>query len=159
MEPLTKENNEQDLPKNIILNSSPSAAMGCQSISNFLNVDKTSSNATPSTGKISTPKTQKIPISEEHLLNGILPKLDFNGRFQLTKDTAKVKLDFKGFVTSQVYIIPNKYIMIRFQTGQLVIYSAKNFKEIKVIDFKNAKINCITSNDHKIYFVIDNRDI
>jgi len=29
-------------------------------------------------------------------------------------------------------------------------------KEIKMLDFKNAKINCVTSNDHKVYMVLDN---
>ena len=74
----------------------------------------------------------------------------------MTKDTCKVKLDFKSFVTAWVDIIPNKYILVKFLNGTLGTYSVKNFKEVKTIDFKNAKINCITSNDHKIYMVVDN---
>jgi hypothetical protein len=74
----------------------------------------------------------------------------------LTKDTSKVKLDFKSFVTAWVDIIPNKYVLVKFLNGTLGAYSVKNFKEVKTIDFKNAKINCITSNDHKIYMVVDN---
>lgn len=90
------------------------------------------------------------------MLNGQLPKLDFNGRFNLQKETCKSKIDFKGFVTQKIETIANKYILVKFNSGHLGVYSAKTFKEIKQIDFKNAKINCMTSNDHKIYMVVDN---
>ena len=95
-------------------------------------------------------------FDEDHFLNGVLPKLDFNGRFLLTKEAAKIKMDYKGFVTQKIDIVPNKYILVKFLNGILGIYSAKNFKEVKTIDFKNAKINCVTSNMNKIYIVVEN---
>jgi hypothetical protein len=67
-----------------------------------------------------------------------------------------VKLDFKGFITQNIYVIPNKYVLVKFMNGSLGVYNQKTFKELKTIDFKNAKINCVTSNDHKVYMVVDN---
>jgi uncharacterized protein YaaR (DUF327 family) len=99
---------------------------------------------------------KRPPVNEEYLLNGIHPKLDNTGKYLMTKETAKAKLEFKGIVAEKLYIISNKYVLVRFLNGILGCYSAKNLKEIKTIDFKNAKINCMTANDHKIYMVVDN---
>lgn len=137
------------IPKNIILAGQQTA--GCATIDTFLNPgDKTS---TPEK-KASVQK--KPPVNEDFLLNGIQPKLDTTGKYLLTKETARAKLEFKGIVADRVYIISNKYVLVRFLNGILGAYSAKNLKEIKTIDFKNARINCMTANDHKIYMVVDN---